>query len=229
MGDAEVISCAIGLEHRFDAGHAEGFVLRLPEWRIERGAHTACIGPSGCGKTTLLRILTGILYPSRGEVELLGEPLAGLSASQRRALRLERVGMVFQQLALIEHLSALDNILLPRLLGSGRVSREDRSRARDLAEATGITHVLRRKPARLSQGERQRVAICRALVTEPALLVCDEPTGNLDPARSRSVVDLLVREADRLGSTVVLVTHDPGLLDGFAHIVDLGAASEASS
>jgi len=207
-----------GIEHRF----ASGFILNVPAWEVRSGAHTACIGPSGCGKTTLLRLMTGILEPTSGSIELLGRKLPSLTTAQRRSLRLNEVGMVFQQLALLEHLCALDNILLPRLLGQG-VTRSDRERAHELAAATGIEHTLRRKPAKLSQGERQRVAICRALVAAPRLIVCDEPTGNLDPTRSRSVVELLVSEADRLGSTVVLVTHDAGLLDVFDHVLDLGA------
>lgn len=208
------------IKHRFPSG----FTITIPRWEVRAGAHTACIGPSGCGKTTLLRLMTGIMDPTSGKVELLGRALGALSPAQRRSLRLNEVGMVFQQLALLEHLCALDNILLPRLLGQGATP-TDRERARELAAATGIEHTLRRKPAKLSQGERQRVAICRALVAAPKLIVCDEPTGNLDPVRSRSVVELLVNEADRLGSTVVLVTHDQGLLDVFGCVLDLGVES----
>jgi putative ABC transport system ATP-binding protein len=203
--------------HRFGSG----FTLDIGEMVARSGEHTACIGPSGCGKTTLLRILTGILEPTQGHIELLGQDLSTLDNAERRTLRLREVGMVFQQFALLEHLCALDNILLPVLLGGGQ-SRAVRDRAHELAQATGIAHALKRKPARLSQGERQRVAICRALVTAPRLIVCDEPTGNLDPTRSRSVVDLLLSEAQRLGSTVMLVTHDPSLLGGFGRVLDLG-------
>ncbi len=209
-----------GIEHRFSSG----FVLSVPEWGVASGAHTACIGPSGCGKTTLLRLMAGIIEPTTGSIELFGEPLDQCSVSQRRSLRLGRVGIVFQQLALLEHLSALDNMLLPRLVAGG-ASRADRERARELAEATGIAGTLTRKPSRLSQGERQRVAICRSLVTSPELVVCDEPTGNLDPARSRSVVELLMAEANKIGATVVLVTHDHGLLDLFGSVLDLGPAN----
>ncbi len=212
------------IEHRFSSG----FELSVREWDVASGAHTACIGPSGCGKTTLLRLMAGIIEPTTGSVELLGEQLSRLSSGQRRSLRLGRVGMVFQQLALLEHLSALDNILLPRLVAGG-ASHPDRERAQELAEATGIGLALKRKPARLSQGERQRVAICRSLVTSPELVVCDEPTGNLDPARSRSVVELLIAEADRIGATVVLVTHDHGLLDLFDRVLDLGPASGSAN
>lgn len=219
MSASGTIVRTIGLAHSFSTG----FELRVGDLVIERGQHTACVGPSGCGKTTLLRLLIGILDPTQGQVELLGRPVSPMCASERRAVRLREVGMVFQQFALLEHLSALDNILLPMLLGGG-VDEQGRERAHELARATGIEHELRRKPKRLSQGERQRVAICRALVTSPKLIVCDEPTGNLDPTRSRSVVDLVLAEADRLGSTVVLVTHDPSLLGSFSRVLDLGAA-----
>ena len=213
---AEVVRTS-GLMHSFGSG----FSLEIGELIVRSGEHTACIGPSGCGKTTLLRILTGIIEPTQGHIQLLGHNLGVLDSAARRRLRLREVGMVFQQFALLEHLCALDNILLPVLLGGG-ASRARRDRAHELAQATGIAHALKRKPARLSQGERQRVAICRALVTAPRLIVCDEPTGNLDPTRSRSVVDLLLSESQRLGSTVVLVTHDPSLLHGFGRVLDLG-------
>eukprot|EP00913_Durusdinium_trenchii_P006335 g5947.t1 len=216
-GEQEPADPNDGLRYTYPTGGRDRFSLKLDGIEIAPGQDTACIGPSGCGKSTLLRLLTGILVPDRGSVTLAGEAISAASESRRRALRVSRVGMVFQQFALLEYLSAMDNILVPyRVSGALRLDREVRDRARSLAGELGIGALLKRKPARLSQGERQRVAVCRALVTRPGLIVCDEPTGNLDPARSRATVELIVREARASGATVLLVTHDHGLLDGFA-------------
>ncbi len=199
-----------------------GFALRIGSLMLARGEHAALVGPSGSGKTTLLRLLTGIVRAHSGSVRLDGEEVSSLSDAERRALRLRSVGMVFQHFALLDYLSALENILLPYRLTRALPGRDGaRERAIGLAEQTGIGHVLRRRPGRLSQGERQRVAICRALVTGPSLLVCDEPTGNLDPARSDSTLDLILCEADRSGATVLMVTHDHRLLDRFDRVIEV--------
>lgn len=197
------------------------FRIAIDALEIPRGEHTAFIGPSGCGKTTLLRLLTGVIVPQTGSVRLGSTELTRAGAARRRLLRISEVGMVFQHFALLEYLTALDNILLPYRVSALRLDAAVRDRALALARSTGIESVLRRRPARLSQGECQRVAICRALVTRPALLVCDEPTGNLDPDRSVATVDLLVREANDSGATLVMVTHDHALLDRFDRVVDL--------
>lgn len=212
---------------RFSFGKG-GFELALDHLEIKSGSHTAVIGPSGCGKTTLVRLLTGVLMPDAGRVSLLGRDLGELDEDARRAIRIRRVGMVFQSFALLEYLTALENILLPyRLSPHLRLDAEARIRASELAAAVGIEHTLKRRPARLSQGERQRVAICRALVTRPGLIVCDEPTGNLDPARSRATVDLIIQEAERINATVLMVTHDHGLLSAFAQTIRLGGGTDA--
>ncbi len=214
------------LRYTYPSGGRDRFTLELDRVEIRAGQHTACIGPSGCGKSTLLRLLTGIITPDRGSVTLDGRAIGSAPASERRAVRISRVGMVFQQFALLDYLSAMDNILVPyRVSGALRLDREARSRARQLAGELGIGTLLRRRPGRLSQGEKQRVAVCRALVTRPRLIVCDEPTGNLDPARSRSTIGLIVREAEASGATVLLVTHDHSLLDVFSQVIDLGSAS----
>lgn len=129
--------------------------------------------------------------------------------------------MVFQDFALLDYLSALENIVLTARLGRFDLG-ASRERARELANRAGITHTLKRRPGRLSQGERQRVAVCRALVTNPKLIICDEPTGSLDPARSSEIIELVLTEAESIGTTVVAVTHDHGVLGSFARSVDLG-------
>lgn len=198
------------------------FELRVGELAASRGEAVACIGPSGCGKTTLVNLISGILDPQEGTIELAGERLTGLSERARRARRIASIGMVFQEFELLEYLNALDNILLPYHVADELVLDDEvRERARELAGTMGIGELLERKPRRLSQGERQRVALCRALVTEPELLLCDEPTGNLDPRNADTIVDLLLRQARERAATVFMVTHDHGLLERFDRTVDV--------
>ncbi|MCP3919064.1 MAG: ABC transporter ATP-binding protein [bacterium] len=199
-----------------------GFSLRVDDLAIEAGEEVACIGPSGTGKTTLIHLIAGIEVPARGRIVLDGVALNDISDADRRALRISEIGMVFQRFELLDYLDGLDNILLPyrvsrRLVLDGRV----RERARELARATGIEHVLGRPPRRLSQGERQRVALCRALVTEPKLVICDEPTGNLDPDTAALALDLVFEQARARGATLLMVTHDHGILDRFSRVIDM--------
>jgi len=227
---AEPVLLGENLRYTYPSGGKDRFTLDVDRVEVRPGAHTACIGPSGCGKSTLLRLLTGILLPDRGRVTLDGQALNLASEAKRRELRISRVGMVFQQFALLDYLSAMDNILVPyRVSGALTLDRAVRQRARDLGAELGIGKLLRRRPGRLSQGERQRVAVCRALVTRPKLIVCDEPTGNLDPARSRATIELIVREAEASGATVLLVTHDHALLDAFGRVIDLGQSGDDES
>ena len=208
--ELEQVRVSFGGDFRLEVGH----------FAVRAGERVACIGPSGSGKTTLVNLIAGILPAERGVVRALGRDLGRLSDAERRAFRRSSIGLVFQELELVDYLSALDNVLLPRWIG-GRPSAADRARAVELAGALGIAELLARKPARLSQGERQRVAIARALVTEPALLLCDEPTGNLDPRASHATLDLLFAEAERRGTTLLFVTHDHSLLDRFERTVDV--------
>ncbi len=206
---------------RFGYG-AGAFALAIDELAIERGQRVACIGPSGAGKTTLVHLIAGILAPERGTIDVAGARVSGLSEAARRALRLTRIGMVFQELELLEYLSALDNILLPHHLARElHVDDAARARATELATATGIAELLPRRPRSLSQGERQRVAIARALVTAPSLVLCDEPTGNLDPDTAGQILDLLFAQAERADATLLMVTHDHSTLDRFDRVVDM--------
>ncbi len=197
-------------------------IVDLQEFTVPSGEHTAIVGPSGCGKTTLLRLLTGILSPTAGTIEFEGQRVDHLSDARRRALRVSRVGVVFQRFALLDYCTAMENILVPLRLGGGVLDAAARDRAHELARATGIEHTLARRPNRLSQGEQQRVAICRALIAQPTLIACDEPTGNLDPRRSESILSLILEQADRLNATVLLVTHDHTLLPRFERVLDMG-------
>ena len=200
-----------------------GFTLRVPTLHIAAGERVACIGPSGSGKTTLLHLLAGIEAPAAGSVRVDGVDLGALDDAARRAFRLARIGLLFQELELLDYLSARDNVLLPFHLGAGALDAEQRASVASLAAAVGIDALLDRRPQHLSQGERQRVALCRALVTAPSLLLCDEPTGNLDPTTAGTVLDLIFREARARDTTLVLVTHDHSVLPRFDRVLDLAA------
>lgn len=197
------------------------FALQIDQFAIASGEAVAVIGPSGCGKTTLLNILSGVVLPEKGNVQVAGQSVSRLADTERRALRISSIGMVFQNFELLEYLPVMDNILLPLRIGSGlRVTAELRERARELAGHVGIGGKLQRYPGQLSQGERQRVAVCRALLLRPPLVLADEPTGNLDPSNKRLVVDLLQEYAQSSGATLVTVTHDRDLLSHFERVLD---------
>ena len=197
------------------------FELAIPELRVERGERVAVIGPSGSGKTTLLHLMAGIVTPESGSVRTAGVEMAALADAARRDFRIRHVGLVFQEFELLDYLSVLDNILLPyRINPSLRLGEPVRERARALAARVGIADKLGRLAPHLSHGEKQRAAVCRALVVEPALLLADEPTGNLDPFNKQRVLDILIDYADERGATLVTVTHDHGLLKRFQRVID---------
>jgi len=198
-----------------------GFQLRVPDLTVASGEQVAVVGPSGSGKTTLLHVVAGILEPSAGRV-LLGETVvSALSDARRRGFRVRHVGAVFQEFELLEYLDVRDNILLPYRISSDLVlDAEARDRAASLAEDVGLGDKLGRPPGRLSHGEKQRVAICRAVVTSPSLLLADEPTGNLDPANKEVVLQILADQAKRSGATLITVTHDHAVLDRFDRVLD---------
>ncbi len=208
-------------------GDAAPFELRVADLSLGAGEAVACIGPSGAGKTTLVHLFAGILTPDSGEVTLAGQRLDGLGERERRAQRASQVGLVFQEFELLDYLSALDNILLPIRLGRGDLSAA-RGRAQELAESLGVKDLLKRVPQRLSQGERQRVAIARALIASPALVLCDEPTGNLDPETAGSVLDLLLAQARERGAALLMVTHDHSLLERFDRVIDVRELAQAA-
>lgn len=207
------------------------FQLRIPELSINRGETVAIVGPSGFGKSTLLMLLSGIISPNRGTIRMGDVQLEGLSDVARRRFRTSKIGLVFQELELIEYLSIRENILLPFLLNrSSRKMADIQATAQSLAAATGLTSKLSRRPKQLSQGERQRVAICRAMITQPEYLLVDEPTGSLDPCTANEVMEMLFRQARANGTTMLLVTHDYSQLDRFdrtVNLVDLQIADTA--
>jgi ABC-type lipoprotein export system ATPase subunit len=206
------------LEFRYAEGE---FFLRIPELSIGQGATVAFIGPSGSGKTTLLNLIAGIALPRSGRIVTKDVELTSLDDGARRNFRVRNIGLVFQEFELLEYLTVLDNILLPyRINPSMRLDSAVRDRARQLAESVDISDKLARYATKLSQGEKQRVAVCRALLPEPTLLLADEPTGNLDPNNKGRVLDILFDYAKRTGATLVTVTHDHELVSRFERVVD---------
>jgi len=197
------------------------FSLSIPELKISEGTTTAIIGPSGTGKTTLLNLMAGYFVPQKGEVAIDNTMVSSLSEKERSAFRINNIGLVFQEFELMDYLSVLDNILLPyRLSSSLKLDKTVIERAKELAKKVHIEDKLNRNVSRLSQGERQRVAICRALLPEPPVLLCDEPTGNLDPDNKLIVLEFLMKEVKERGTTLVVVTHDHQLLPYFENVVD---------
>lgn len=199
------------------------FALRVPDWEVPAGDLAVVHGPSGCGKSTLLGLLGGE-WTGDGGLQVDGQDLGALSDRARRAWRIRRVGLVFQDFPLVGHLSALENVLLPiRLDPRLRIDGVARDRAKGLLAELELGGLGARKPGSLSQGERQRVALARALVTQPAVILADEPTAGLDAARTAQAMDLLERIRVEHGPTVVVVTHDPAVVARAHTTLDLGA------
>ena len=198
------------------------FRLNIPELEIQDAEKVAVIGPSGCGKTTLLNLISGILIPDQGELTAGDVDLRKLNDSQRRAYRISQIGFVFQEFELIDYLNVRENILLPYYINQTlKLDESVQTRARDLAASMQIEQYLNSRIDQISQGERQRVAICRALLTQPQILLADEPTGNLDPANKRLIRDLLLEHATRTNAILIMVTHDDRLLDEFDRTIDI--------
>ena len=206
------------LRFRYPQGE---FALRVRKLEVENGECVALAGPSGSGKTTLLRLVSGIAVPDAGSVRTNGTDVGGLDDAARRAFRIRHIGLVFQEFELLEYLSVLDNVLLPyRIQGALPLDAAARERAEALAERVGIGDKLPCLPERISHGERQRVALCRALVTEPEIVLADEPTGNLDPGNRDRALDILLAYADEHSATLLTVTHDHELLPRFGRVID---------
>ena len=197
---------------------------------IEAGEQVALIGRSGTGKTTLLHILAGILRADRGEVEIVGERLDRMGEAARDRHRGRHVGMVYQTFNLLQPFSALENVLMGALFGRG-AGGDARLRAEALLQKVGLAERLHHRPSELSVGQVQRVAICRALINDPELVLMDEPLGNQDKATGGQVLDLMLQIASDDGKTVVMVTHDPESAERMQRTVDLatlrGASGEA--
>ncbi|MFC3608210.1 ABC transporter ATP-binding protein [Stutzerimonas tarimensis] len=196
-------------------------VLHGIDMHLCRGELCALVGPSGSGKSTLLNLIGLLDAPTAGELYLLGRPTRGLQDAARTRLRNEAIGFVFQFHHLIPAFSVLDNVLMPLMIRQGRPAAEHVERARGLLAEVGLEGFAARKASELSGGQQQRVAIARALVTHPALLLADEPTGNLDSRTADAVFELFRRFNARFGCAVLVVTHDPRLAAGCQRQIEL--------
>ncbi len=205
---------------RFDYG-AGDFCLDIPHLRVNEGERVAVVGPSGSGKTTLLNLIAGIARPQSGQIITGAINMSALDDAAIRDFRIANIGLVFQEFELLEYLHVLDNVLLPyRINGSLHLDAAVVQRAEELLTSVGIGDKLDRHPDNLSQGEKQRVAVCRALLVKPPLLLADEPTGNLDVMNKDRVLDILLDYATDNDATLVTVTHDRDLFDRFERVID---------
>jgi putative ABC transport system ATP-binding protein len=197
------------------------FHLSIDQLKIEQGNRTAVIGPSGFGKTTMLNLIAGIILPDEGKISISETEINLLPDDNRRNYRLTNIGFVFQDFKLIEYLNVLDNIILPSRINKVlELTNDLRERGIELAKSLDIDDKLQKYPSKLSQGEKQRVAICRALLNNPAVILADEPTGNLDPENKKHIMNILFEYVEKYNSTLITVTHDHELLDGFESIID---------
>jgi predicted ABC-type transport system involved in lysophospholipase L1 biosynthesis ATPase subunit len=201
------ILLATGLRKTYRMGLREVEVLRGIDVQVRRGEALVIVGASGAGKSTLLHLLGGLDAPTQGDVRLNGASLLAMSNALRTRTRNERIGFVFQSYNLLPELDALENVCLPLLMQSrSRAGMADR--AMDLLRAVGLEERIEHRPAELSGGEQQRVAIARAMMNRPALLLADEPTGNLDSKTGETILDLLWQMRAESGTTLIMVTHD---------------------
>jgi putative ABC transport system ATP-binding protein len=197
------------------------FRLHVPELTVERSERVAVIGPSGSGKTTLLNLIAGIVTPLEGTVSVDEVKVSALTDAARRDFRITNIGFVFQDFELLDYLNVIDNIVHPyRITAALGLDKEVRERASALAQAMGIGDMLKRGSNDLSHGEKQRAAICRALLPHPRLILADEATGNLDPANKTRILDLLFSSVEDHDATLLAVTHDHELLKRFDRIID---------
>jgi len=199
---------ANGLTKEYTLGEHTVHALAGVDFAVQKGQFIAIMGPSGSGKSTLLHLLGGLDTASDGEVTLAGQQLSVLNDNQLTLVRRRNIGFVFQFFNLLPTLTAEENIALPLII-DGQDMRKHRPRIEALLELVGLSDRRDHKPDQLSGGEQQRVAIARALVTEPTIVLADEPTGNLDSKSGAAIMSLLRRSCDELGQTIIVVSHDP--------------------
>jgi ABC-type lipoprotein export system ATPase subunit len=205
-----------------------GFELRVPSLHLHEGKRVCLTGASGSGKTTLVNIISGILKPACGSVAVAGREISRRNDRENRAFRIGNIGYIFQNFELLDYLPVEENVLLPFTLA--RRMRPDaavRARMEAFLDRMGMAGKKRSLPGQLSQGEKQRVAICRAVITEPRLIIADEPTANLDRDNAGRVMELIESELERNRATFLMVSHDPAFRDFFDDVIDMSVINAA--
>ncbi len=214
--------CVHQLVHAYDGKD----VLRVDAWQAEQGAQWLMLGPSGSGKTTLLHVLAGILRPSSGQVTVAEQDVMALSPSALDRFRGKNIGIVLQRLHLIDSLTVLNNLLLAQYMAG---EAQDAARVREVLASLGLVEKANAHPHELSHGQAQRVAVARAVVNKPKLLLADEPTSNLDDARCLQVLNLLQAQAAACGATLVIATHDQRIKSRVQNHYELTAHIESTA
>ena len=219
MSESDNVIQAIDLWKIYKMGEMEVQALRGVSFTIQRGEIISIMGPSGSGKSTLMNLLGCLDRPSKGEYILDGEKVSGLNNDQLASIRNRKVGFVFQSFNLLPRQTALSNVELPMRYAGVQKGRKDRARA--ALESVGLKDRIKHRPPELSGGQQQRVAIARALVNEPAILMADEPTGNLDSKSGKEIMELIQKLNQEHGMTIIIVTHDPRIAEQTQRVLRL--------
>ena len=214
-----ILACEAVCKNYYD-GQLNVQVLDNLTLQVEKGRSIGIVGASGSGKSTLLHILGGLDKPTSGRVSLMGQDLSELSQKQLSGLRNQHLGFVYQFHHLLPEFSALENVMMPLLIGK-RPKEQARERALLMLEKVGLKDRVQHRPGELSGGERQRAAIARALVTDPACLLADEPTGNLDRKNALNILDMMMELKQELGTALVVVTHDDEMAARFDRVLNM--------